>query len=94
MFNSVRLRNQKMIVSAWKARKWLANGCAGFLASVVDTSKKEKAKLKDVPVVNEFVEVFPEYLSRLPLNREVMFEIKVLLGIVPISKAPYRMTPV
>ena len=85
--------NQKMLISAMKARKWIASGCFGFLASVVDTTKKEKDELNDVPVVNEFTSVFPEDLPGLPPDREVTFEIEVLPGTAPISKAPYRMAP-
>ena len=82
-----------MFISAMKARKWIASGCFGFLASVVDTTKKEKDELNDVPVVNEFTSVFPEDLPGLPLDGEVTFEIEVLPGTAPISKAPYRMAP-
>ena len=76
-----------------KARKWIASGCIGYLASVVNTTKKEKDKLNDVPVVNEFTSVFSKDLPGLPPDREVTFEIKVLPGTAPISKAPYRMAP-
>ncbi|KAL5556076.1 hypothetical protein UlMin_038312 [Ulmus minor] len=82
-------RSQKMFISAMRARKWIADGCTGFLASVLDTTKKGKDELKDVPVVNEFVSVFPEDLPGLPPDREVTFEIEVLPGTTPISKAPY-----
>ncbi|KAL5542579.1 hypothetical protein UlMin_010289 [Ulmus minor] len=85
--------NQKMFISAMKARKWIASGCIGYLARVVDTTKKEKYELNDVPVVNEFTSVFPEDLPGLPPDREVTFEIEVLPGTAPISKAPYRMAP-
>ncbi|KAL5543027.1 hypothetical protein UlMin_010737 [Ulmus minor] len=50
---------------------WLPNGCTGFLASVLDTTKKGKDELKDVPVVNEFVSIFPEDLPGLPPDREI-----------------------
>ena len=89
-----RISSRKMFISAMQARKWIADGCTGYLASVIGTTKKVKDELKDVPVVNEFVNVFPEDLPVLPPDREVMFEIEVLPGIVPISKAPYRMAPV
>ncbi|KAL5572480.1 hypothetical protein UlMin_022077 [Ulmus minor] len=84
---------QKMFVSAMKARKWLDSGCTGYLAAVVDTTKKAKVELNEVPVVKEFVDVFPEELPGLPPDREVTFEIEVLPGTAPISKAPYRMAP-
>ena len=47
-----------MFVSAMKARKWLASGCTRYLASVVDTTKKEKDELRDVLVVNKLQEYF------------------------------------
>ena len=85
--------SKKMFISAMQARRWIADGCTGYLANVIDTTKTEKDKLKDVPVVNEFVSVFPDDLPGLPPDREVMFEIKVLPGAAPISKAPYQMAP-
>ncbi|KAL5572587.1 hypothetical protein UlMin_022184 [Ulmus minor] len=92
-FSGDKNSKQKMFVSAMKARKWLDSGCTGYLAAVVDTTKKAKVELNDVPVVNEFVDVFPEELPGMPPDREVTFEIEVLPGIAPISKAPYRMAP-
>ena len=41
----------------------------------------------------EFLDVFPKELSGLPLDREIEFEIELLLGMAPMSKAPCRMTP-
>ena len=92
-FNSKGSQNQKMMISAMKASKLLTNGCVGFLANIVDTTQKEKTKLEDVPVINEFIEVFPEDLPGIPPDREVTFEIELLPGTAPISKAPYRMAP-
>src|SRR5262249_34899281 len=40
-----------------------------------------------------FPDVFPEELPGLPPEREIEFEIEVLPGTAPISKAPYRMAP-
>jgi len=85
--------SQKMFISTMKARKWLASGYTNYLASIVDTTKKRKDELHDVPVVNEFISVFPKDLLGLPPDCEVTFEIEVLLGTTLISKAPYRMAP-
>ena len=49
-----------------------------------------KIQKKRVPVCNEFSEVFAE-ISGLPPDRVVEFSIDTVPGIVPISKAPYRM---
>ena len=81
--------SHKMFISAMQARKLIAEGCTDYLANVLDMTKKGKDKLKDVLVVNEFISVFPKDLPGLPPDREVMFEIEVLPGIAPISKAPY-----
>jgi len=44
--------------------------------------------------VKEFLDVFPEDRSGLPAARDVEFAIEVIPNTTPISKAPYRMTPV
>lgn len=41
----------------------------------------------------EFLDVFPDNLPGLALEREVKFHIELASGITPISKAPYRMAP-
>ena len=60
---------------------------------MVDTTKKEKAKLEDVPIVSDYMGVFPDELPGLPPDRALTFEIELLPGTAPISKAPYRMAP-
>lgn len=50
----------------------------GFLANVVDISVEEKLQPTNVPVVKEYVEVFPEELPGLPLEREISFEIELM----------------
>ena len=47
--------------------------------------------MSDVCVVYKFPNVFPEKLPGLPPDREIEFEIELLLGTTPISKAPYQM---
>ena len=50
-----------------------------------------KAKLNKIPVVKEFLDVFPDKLPRLPPDREVEPMIDIVPGAGPISKALYRM---
>ena len=45
-------------------------------------------------MVNEFEDVFPEDLPRLPTEREIDFEIELIPGTTPISQSLYRMAPV
>ena len=59
-----------------------------------DTAEEQKLQPEDVPVVNEFLDVFPEELPGIPPEREISFEIELMPGTAPISKAPYRMAPV
>ena len=80
------------MVSALTARRMMRKGCEAFLAYVIDT-KKEGQKLDSLPLVNEFVDVFPEDLPRLPPDREIGFSIDLQPGTTPISQAPYRMAP-
>ena len=62
------------------------------MANVLDTKVVSPGVL-DVPIVNEFLDVFPEELSGLPPQREVEFQIKTISGVAPIFITPYRMAP-
>jgi hypothetical protein len=46
----------------------------------------------EVPVVNEFPDVFPKELLGMPPDRDIEFVIELKPGTTPISKTPYRMT--
>ncbi|KAH9685116.1 hypothetical protein KPL70_013830 [Citrus sinensis] len=76
-----------------RMRKETPQGCEGYLTSMVVETEEQRPKLEDIPVVNEFPEVFPEELPGLPLDREIEFKIILLPGTAPISKASYRMAP-
>ena len=80
------------LVSAVSAFQLIQEGCQAYLAHVVDRAQSEK-ELKDIPVVNEFPDVFPEDLPGLPPDRETEFTIEVVPGVAPISIPPYRMAP-
>ncbi|XP_057851716.1 uncharacterized protein LOC131061877 [Cryptomeria japonica] len=59
------------------------------MVSYLDNVEKNP---KDYPVLREFLDFFPEDLTKLPPKREFDFSIELLPGIEPQSKAPYRMT--
>jgi len=44
--------------------------------------------IKDIPVVQEFPDVFPEKIPGMPPPREVEFCIDLVPGATPISKEP------
>ncbi|RVX14786.1 hypothetical protein CK203_011890 [Vitis vinifera] len=56
-------------------------------------NKKNDLKLEDIPIVRDYLDVFPKNLTGLPLEREVDFTIDLAPRTTPISKTPYRMTP-
>ncbi|GKE78677.1 putative reverse transcriptase domain-containing protein, partial [Tanacetum coccineum] len=53
----------------------------------------EEKRLKDVPIVRDFPEVFPEDLHGLPSTRQVEFQIDIVPGVAPVARAPYRLAP-
>nr|GFD00980.1 putative reverse transcriptase domain-containing protein [Tanacetum cinerariifolium] len=50
-------------------------------------------RLENVPIVRDFLEVFPEDLPGLPLNQQVVFQIDLIPGAAPVARAPYRLAP-
>ncbi|GKF68261.1 hypothetical protein Tco_0197940, partial [Tanacetum coccineum] len=55
--------------------------------------KSEKKRLEDVPIVQDFPEVFPKDLPGLPPTRQVEFQIDLIPGVAPVARAPYRLAP-
>ena len=80
------------LLSAISARWLLQKGYKGYLAHVVD-NRSDEVRLEDVPVVREFLDVFPDDLPVLPPERETDFPIDLVPSTAPISLPPYRMEP-
>ncbi|PKU81483.1 hypothetical protein MA16_Dca023724 [Dendrobium catenatum] len=79
-----------MIISSMKAYSLILKGYPRFLAYVRDTSK-QVPDLKEIAMVRDFPDVFPELLPGMPHVREIDFSIDFVPSAEPISKAPYRM---
>ncbi|GJS37819.1 reverse transcriptase domain-containing protein [Tanacetum coccineum] len=62
-------------------------------ARLLMSAKASDKKQEEIVVVRDFPEVFPDDLSGLPPLREIMFRIKLIPGVVPIAKSPYRLAP-
>ena len=75
-----------------QAKKMMKEDCQAYMISVQEI-KEGGPRLEDIPIVKEYPEVFPEELPGLPPSRELDFEIELVAGTQPISKAPYRMAP-
>ena len=54
---------------------------------------KASPDLTSIPMVCEFLDVFPKDLPGLPPDRDVEFSIELEPGTAPISRCPYRMAP-
>jgi hypothetical protein len=50
-------------------------------------------KLKDIPIICEYPDVFPDDLPGMPPDRDIEFIIELQPGTAPISRRPYRMPP-
>jgi hypothetical protein len=90
-FYGDRTINTPKLISALHATWLIKKGYLGFLACA--TEDKLEAKIEEIPVVQEFTDVFPNELPGMPPDREIEFTIDLLPGTAPISKAPYRMVP-
>ena len=91
---SLSLRCQP-VLSFLEARSLICSACPIFLACLVFLTAPSSLDSRvpyDVPVVSEFVDVFPDELPSLPPHREVEFGIDLVPGATPISKAPYRLS--
>ncbi|GKB94362.1 putative reverse transcriptase domain-containing protein [Tanacetum coccineum] len=79
------------IISCTKTQKYIQKGYHVFLAHVSAKKMEDKSKeerLKDVPIVQDFLEVFPEDLPGLPPGRLVEFQIDLVPGA---AQSPYRL---
>nr|GEW89796.1 hypothetical protein [Tanacetum cinerariifolium] len=67
--------------------------CDGGITSKKAEDKSKEKLLEDVPIVREFLEVFPNYLPGLPPTRQVEFQTNLVPGAAPVARAPYRLAP-
>ncbi|GJT17483.1 putative reverse transcriptase domain-containing protein, partial [Tanacetum coccineum] len=84
------------IISCTKTHKYLLKGHHVFLASITAKETEDRSgekRLEDVPIVQDFPEVFPEELPGLPPTRQVEFQIDLIPGAAPVARAPYRLAP-
>ncbi|XP_076932238.1 uncharacterized protein LOC143597700 [Bidens hawaiensis] len=66
-------------------------GCLAFMSYVTEEVKPKE--IKDVPIVSDFADVFPDELPGIPTDRDVEFMIDLIPGTAPIAKALYRLAP-
>ncbi|GJS84174.1 putative nucleotidyltransferase, ribonuclease H [Tanacetum coccineum] len=84
------------IISCTKTHKYLLKGHHVFLANSTAKETEDRSgekRLEDVPIVRDFPEVFPGELLGLPPTRQVEFQIDLMPGVAPVTRAPYRLAP-
>ncbi|GKB04556.1 reverse transcriptase domain-containing protein [Tanacetum coccineum] len=65
------------LISCIKTERYISRGYQGFIAQVMEKKSDEK-RLEDIPIVREFLEVFPENLPDLTPVRQVEFQIDLI----------------
>ncbi|GKA94058.1 putative reverse transcriptase domain-containing protein, partial [Tanacetum coccineum] len=56
-------------------------------------AKINEPKIRDIPVVRDFTDVFPKDLLGLPPQRQVEFRIDLVPGATPVAKSLYHLAP-
>nr|GEZ00051.1 putative reverse transcriptase domain-containing protein [Tanacetum cinerariifolium] len=67
--------------------------CQPFYFNVMEKKKSDEKRIKDIPVVKEFPDVFPEDLPGLPPIRQVEFQIDLIPRATHVAHEPYRLAP-
>eukprot|EP00253_Pinus_taeda_P016580 PITA_16580 len=80
-------------ITASQLDKCLRKKCQIYAIQVGYANQKDKISALDgIPVVQEFVDAFPEEVPGLPPKRDIDFTIELTPGAAPVSGAPYRMS--
>eukprot|EP00253_Pinus_taeda_P018941 PITA_18941 len=84
---------QTQPITASQLAKCLRKKCQIYAIQVGYANQKDKmSALGNIPVVQEFADVFPEEVPGLPPKRDIDFTIELIPGVAPVSRAPYRMS--
>ena len=85
IIQGIRSSAMSNVISSMQARRFMRKCCDTFLALILD-SKRGQVDVEKIPVVKEFLDVFPEEFSGIPLEREVDLGIEIIPGTVPVSR--------
>ena len=61
--------------------------CSSYLEAI----ENKTPRLEEFHGLQEFRDVFPNEIPRLPPKRDIDFTIELVPGSTPVSKTPYRM---
>ena len=74
-------------ISALQLKRVVRKECKSYVVTITDEEsliKIDKLKVEDIPVLREYVDVFPEEILGLPLKRELDFTIELGLCNIPL----------
>lgn len=73
--------------------KCIRKGYQIYVVQVGFTNTKNKiTSLDNIPIIQEFVDVFPESIPGLPPKRDIDFTIELISGASPVTKTPYHIS--
>nr|GEX72999.1 putative reverse transcriptase domain-containing protein [Tanacetum cinerariifolium] len=85
-----------VFISCSKGKRYMAKGWQTFMVQISakkEEDKSEGKQLKDVPIIWDFLKVFPKDFPGLPPARPVEFHIDIIPGAAPVARAPYWLAP-
>nr|GEX37197.1 hypothetical protein [Tanacetum cinerariifolium] len=95
-YHAVIVYDEKLVRVLFSDEILIFHGYPIFLAHVTTIEAEDKSKekrLEDVPIVQDFPEVFPEDLPGIPPTRQGEFQIDLVPSAAPVARAPYRLAP-
>ena len=84
-------KNPLMVVKANKIAKGYWKGLPIYILKLNKLEKLEESQ--DPEWLKEYKDVFPKELTSLPPKRELVHEIELIPGALPIARTPYKMSP-
>ncbi|XP_027936156.1 uncharacterized protein LOC114191172 [Vigna unguiculata] len=81
------------LISAQRVINEVEAGAICFMIVTHAEKNSTAEKISVIPVVEEYADVFPDEIPEFPPSRDVDFTIDLILGVGPVSMAPYRMAP-
>jgi hypothetical protein len=79
-------------ISSLQVKTYCRKGCPLCAIQVLNFVEDNKPRLEDHLILREYQDVFPKEVPGLPPRRDIEFSIELVPGVVPMFRAPYRMS--
>ena len=81
------------LISTNRALKEIEERATRYMIVAQGEKKSSEEKIRSIPVVDEYADVFLDEIPELPPSRDIDFSIDIIPGVGLVSAAPYRMAP-